>query len=91
LKLIGRPSFYTNEGNLVVKSKEVPPIYSPVVTRDSKRVGKIHDVIGPVSHPYVIIKPEIKGFKTKKELFITFQKRKRRKSGGKSRTGGKKG
>ncbi len=89
MKPIGKPSFWTHEGNLVVQSQEVPPIYAPVVTRDSKRVGKVKDVIGPVSNPYIIIKPEKKGFKTKDVLFVTVQRKKRRKSGGKSR--GKKG
>ncbi|NOZ77154.1 MAG: H/ACA RNA-protein complex protein Gar1 [Euryarchaeota archaeon] len=91
MKPIGKVSFYTHDGKLVIRGGEVPSIYAPVVTKDSKPIGKVHDVIGPVSNPYIIVKPAENGLKTKEDLFVTFQKKKRRKAGGKYRAGGKKG
>jgi RNA-binding protein len=47
----------TKSGNIVLRSKDFPPLYSLVVTKDSKKIGKISDVFGPSSNPYVSVKP----------------------------------
>ncbi len=62
MRAIGTLSHETKSGNLVIRGDEVqtpdiPSIYSYAQTKKT-RVGKIQDVIGPVSRPYIIIKPD---------------------------------
>ena len=62
MKAIGTLSHETKSGNLVIRENEVPSyeapsIYSYAATK-KMRVGKIRDVIGPKSRPYIVIKPE---------------------------------
>ena len=55
---LGNFSHVTRSGNIVLKGgKDIPAPYAPVVVR-GKVIGKIHDIIGPVSGPYIIIKPK---------------------------------
>lgn len=44
---------------LVVKSfsKVIPKIGEPVYDNKSRIIGSVYDVIGPVSSPYILIKP----------------------------------
>lgn len=46
--------------NIVVKAAKNPKIGSTVVDENLKVVGKVFDVIGPVSSPYAVVKPEVK-------------------------------
>ncbi|MCW4007659.1 MAG: Gar1/Naf1 family protein [Candidatus Bathyarchaeota archaeon] len=46
--------------NIVVKADKNPKIGSAVVDENLKVVGKVSDVIGPVSSPYAVVKPAIK-------------------------------
>jgi len=64
VKAIGTLSHETKSGNLVINGNElaenqVPHIYSYASTNKGI-VGKIRDVIGPKSSPYIVIKPERK-------------------------------
>jgi rRNA processing protein Gar1 len=70
VKAIGTLSHETKSGNLVIRGNDlpensVPSIYSYAGTGKT-RVGKIRDVIGPRSNPYIVVKPEKK--LKKKEL-----------------------
>jgi rRNA processing protein Gar1 len=62
LNPIGNFSHVTRSGNIVLKNeKDIPTMYAPVVARGkdwSKVIGKVSDIIGPVSEPYIIIKPK---------------------------------
>ncbi len=59
---IGNFSHVTRSGNIVLKSeKDIPAMYAPVVARGkdwSKVIGKVSDIIGPISGPYIIVKPK---------------------------------
>jgi rRNA processing protein Gar1 len=46
-------------GNLIIRGGEMPSLYSTVGTKDAK-IGKVTDVIGPVSKPYIVVKPSKK-------------------------------
>ncbi|MEM2998921.1 MAG: H/ACA ribonucleoprotein complex subunit GAR1 [Candidatus Bathyarchaeales archaeon] len=46
--------------NIVVKADKNPKIGSAVVDENLKVVGKVFDVIGPVSSPYAVVKPAVK-------------------------------
>ena len=45
---------------MIVKSEQVPRIGSEVVDENLNIVGKVFDIIGPVSAPYVVVKPTIR-------------------------------
>lgn len=94
---LGTLSHETKSRNLIIRGNkglhEAPSIYSPAGTKKVK-VGKIQDVIGPKSRPYIVIKPE----KTLSEGELstlkgdTFYEFPRRKHAGRKRTReGKKG
>lgn len=85
MKLLGTLSHVAKSGNLVLRGGQVPSIYSFVVTKDSRKIGKVQDIIGPVSNPYIIVKPA-KNFK-KEELsnFEFYGLEKRRSHGKKGR------
>ena len=64
MRAIGTLSHETKSGNLVIRgdavqTPNIPSIYSYAQTK-KMRVGKINDIIGPVSRPYIIIKPDRK-------------------------------
>ncbi|MEE8168298.1 MAG: Gar1/Naf1 family protein [Candidatus Hydrothermarchaeales archaeon] len=82
-----RFSHITNAGNIVLRGDEIPSMYSLVAIKDS-RIGKIQDIIGPVSRPYILVKPDKKLTKDdvpllRKEIFHELKGRRAR--------GGKKG
>lgn len=57
MKALGELSHLTKGGNIVLRGGRVPEIYSSVVTQDHRRIGRVVDVVGPVSKPYIIVKP----------------------------------
>ena len=79
MKALGGLSHVTKDGNIVLRGGKVPAIYSPVVNKKGRRIGKVKDVIGPTSNPYVVVKP-LRKF-TEKELssmkFYELRKRRR--------------
>ncbi|MCS7122106.1 MAG: Gar1/Naf1 family protein [Archaeoglobaceae archaeon] len=64
MKLIelGKVQHISKSGMIVVQLKpsSVPKIGDKVVTKKMEPVGVIQDIIGPVSSPYALIKPEKK-------------------------------
>ncbi len=81
---LGRLSHITKSGNLVLRGREIPSIYSLVTTKDSKEIGNVQDVIGPVSNPYIIVKP-VKNFKKELPNFAFYEFKERRYGGKKGR------
>jgi RNA-binding protein len=45
---------------MVVKAENPPKMGSEVVDENLNVVGKVFDIIGPVSAPYAVIKPAVK-------------------------------
>jgi len=45
--------------NLILKAENPPRIGDRVLNKNLKPVGTIFDVFGPVSSPYVAVKPEV--------------------------------
>jgi RNA-binding protein len=60
LQRLGKVLHVTPSQNIVVKTEKLPKLGSTVVNEKLETVGKIFDVIGPTSSPYVIVKPLIK-------------------------------
>ena len=59
MQKLGRVRALTPSKNLVVKSEKVPKIGAEVVDENLKVVGKVFDIIGPVSAPYAVVKPTV--------------------------------
>jgi RNA-binding protein len=57
---LGRISNISPSGNAIVKAENPPKIGSEVVDENLVVVGKVFDIIGPVSAPYAVIKPNVK-------------------------------
>jgi len=81
LQRLGKVLNVTPSQNIVVKTGKTPKIGSAVVDENLKVVGKIFDVIGPVSSPYVVVKPTIKEPEklTNKQLYLLLSKNERSK------------
>ena len=60
LQRLGRVINVTPSQNIVVKTEKTPKVGSTVVDENLKVVGKVFDIIGPVSSPYAIVKPNVK-------------------------------
>jgi RNA-binding protein len=77
LQRLGKVLHVTPSQNVVVKISKTPQIGSAVVDEKLKTVGKISDVIGPTSSPYVIVKPAIKEPETltNKQLYLLLSKK----------------
>jgi rRNA processing protein Gar1 len=57
---LGRISNISPSGNAIVKAENPPKIGSEVVDENLVVIGKVFDIIGPVSAPYAVIKPSVK-------------------------------
>jgi RNA-binding protein len=77
LQKLGRVFRVTPSQNIVVKIDKAPKIGSAVVDETLKVVGKISDVIGPISSPFALVKPIIKEPErmVNKQLYLSLSKR----------------
>ena len=57
---LGRVRALTPSKNIIVKSEQAPRIGSEVVDENLDVVGKVFDIIGPVSAPYAVVKPTVR-------------------------------
>ena len=57
MQKLGKVRALTPSKNLIVKAEKTPRIGSDVVDENLKSVGRVFDVIGPVSAPYAVVKP----------------------------------
>jgi RNA-binding protein len=71
----------TPSRNLVVKAENPPKIGTEVVDENLQVVGRVFDIIGPVSSPYAIVKPSVSepGKLVNKQLYLLLSKTKRSK------------
>ena len=81
LQRLGRVLNVTPSQNIVVKTDKTPQIGAAVVDENLKVVGKIFDIIGPVSSPYAVVRPVIKEPEklTNKQLYLLLSKKERSK------------
>jgi RNA-binding protein len=72
----------TPSKNLIVKTEKPPKIGSEVVDENLKVIGKVFDIIGPVSSPYAVVKPTVKepGKLVNKPVYLLLSKTKRSKN-----------
>ena len=81
MQRLGRVLNVTPSQNIVVKTEKTPKIGSVVIDENLKIVGKIFDIIGPVSSPYVVVRPAIREPEklTDKQLYLLLSKKERSK------------
>jgi RNA-binding protein len=59
LKRLGT-ALHVVQNKLIVQSEqiaEIPRVGSWAVDKKRTRVGRVFDIFGPVSHPYIIVRP----------------------------------
>lgn len=59
MQRLGRVLHFSSSKNLILKAEKLPRINEKVVDANLKSVGTVFDVFGPVSSPYVAVKPSI--------------------------------
>ena len=81
LQRLGRVSSLTPSQNIVVKLDKTPKIGASVVDENLKTVGKVFDIIGPVSSPYAVVKPTVRepDKLAGKQLYMLLSKKERSK------------
>ena len=60
MQRLGKVSNVTPSRNMVVKTENPPKMGFDVVDENLNVVGKVFDIIGPVSAPYAVVKPTIR-------------------------------
>jgi len=60
LQRLGKVLRITPSSSLIIKTENPPKIGLEVVDESLSVIGKVFDIIGPVSSPYTVIKPKIK-------------------------------
>ena len=67
-------------GNLIVKAQMAPRIGEKVYDGELRLIGSVFDVFGPVTSPYVAVKPSAPLNRLPKTVFLPeFKPKKRRK------------
>ena len=59
LQKLGKVRALTPSKSLIIRTQKAPKIGSEIVDENLKVVGRVFDVIGPVSTPYAVIKPTV--------------------------------
>lgn len=57
MRSLGKVSHVAKSGNIILKGTTVPRLHSVVFSKDSKKIGRVRDIFGPVSGPYISVKP----------------------------------
>jgi RNA-binding protein len=60
LKRLGKVLHLSKNKNLILRTTTKIKPQTTVIDSHLNQIGKIYDIFGPVSHPYVSIKPTIK-------------------------------
>jgi RNA-binding protein len=79
LQRLGKVLSVTPSQSIVVKIDKPPKMGAAVIDENLKVVGRIFDIIGPVSSPYAIVKPSVKDPEklTNRQLYVSPSKRER--------------
>jgi RNA-binding protein len=64
---------------MVIKTENAPKIGSNVVDETLQTVGKVFDIIGPVTSPYAVVRPAVRepGRLVNKQLYLLPSKKER--------------
>jgi len=59
LQRLGRVLHISPSRSIIIKVEKVPKIGEKVVDENLKPIGRVFDIFGPVSSPYIAVKPTI--------------------------------
>ncbi len=57
LRRIGYALHTSSSGNIILKAENLPRIGEQVVDENLKPIGTVFDILGPVSSPYIAVRP----------------------------------
>jgi RNA-binding protein len=79
LQRLGKVLNVTPSQNIIVKLDKPPKLGAAVIDENLKVVGRIFDIIGPVSAPYAVIKPSTKNPEklANRQLYVSPSKKER--------------
>ncbi len=79
MQRLGRVVNVTPSKNVVIKAENAPKIGSSVIDENLQTVGKVFDVIGPVTSPYAVVRPAVRepGLLVNKQLYLLPSKKER--------------
>lgn len=79
---LGRPEKLSKSGMLLVRIQPInlPKIGEKVVNRKMEQIGVVYDIIGPITAPYALIKPDKVVYE---DLFVVKEYGRSRKGSGK--------
>lgn len=60
MQRIGRVLHISSDRNIILKAEKLPRIGARVIDEKLKPVGKVFDIFGPVSSPYVKVRTKVK-------------------------------
>ncbi len=82
MQKLGRVRALTPSKNMIVKTEKAPKIGSEVIDESLNVVGKVFDIIGPVSAPYAVVKPTFRepAKLVNKPVYLLLSKTKRSKN-----------
>ena len=77
LQRLGKVLSVTPSQNMVVKLDKATKLGASVIDENLKVIGRIFDIIGPVSSPYAVIKPSVKTpeMLVNKQLYVSPSRR----------------
>lgn len=80
LQRLGKVLNVTPSQSVIVKLERTPKMGTSVIDENLKVVGKVFDIVGPVSSPYAVIRPSVKHPETlaNHKLYISPSKKERR-------------
>ena len=81
MQRLGKVLNVTPSRSVVVKVDKAPHLGASVVDETLKVVGRVFDIIGPVSSPYAIVKPTVREPEklANKQLYLLLSKKERSK------------
>jgi RNA-binding protein len=79
LQRLGKVLSVTPSQNIVMKVDKPPKLGAAVIDENLKVIGRVFDIVGPVSSPYAIVRPTIKDPEklTNKQLYVSPSKKER--------------
>jgi RNA-binding protein len=85
LRELGSVKHVSRSGMVVVATspRNLPKIGADVVTRKMEKIGFVYDIIGPVSSPFILVKPKRADKLMFEDLFVVIEDAGSRKSKGK--------
>jgi len=81
LQRLGQVLHITPSRNIIIKVENLPKIGETVVDESLKPIGKVFDIFGPVTSPYVAVKSTIREVEKleKKTLYVLPPERRKEK------------